>query len=408
MVRPFGALFLFFAIAVALVCCLAYVDCQSSNATQTSEEALVWQGFDHDWQRRLLHVFETPHRLGSFANYIENEEFSSNTVYAESNVTFTPGVNGDYAYPATFFSVVDSRYAEEPLQFGRGVAQASFADQASNQTGVLEATTHRSIPITLEPPAGYSAGEGAVVLRGFRLDMHCNPDLQPSGDVCNSDGIWASFLEVNVTGCGQTPSGSLQCNAVFNMIRGCNPGCNSPIAPKPFNYVMSYDLFIYYTYVFGAHASVDHVQASQNTDLGVVTKNVTTVGMGGFSQGTVAITGFAYDLQQFDDIENLGRYLERLAYNVQDVTYDAEEGSASYLATLGYYTPLTTAPAHGHYLLDTTLLQFGGGVTAVQPSASPVNGTVCISDELFHCEFNIDGVKLEETTNDVVTISFQE
>ena len=171
---------------------------------------------------------------------------------------------------------------------------------------------------------------------------------------------------------------------------------------------MSYDLFIYYTFIFGVDVTHDQVHASQNTDLGVVTKNVTTAGPSGYDQGTVAITGLSYDLQQFDDIENLGRYLERLAYNVQDVSYNPEEGSASYAATLGYYTPLTTAPAHGHYLLDTALLQFGAGVTVVEPMASPVNGTVCISDELFHCEFNIDGVKLEETTNDVVAISFEE
>ena len=171
---------------------------------------------------------------------------------------------------------------------------------------------------------------------------------------------------------------------------------------------MSYDLFVYYTYVFGAEVTADQVKASQNTDLGVVTKNVTTYGQSGFDQGTMAITGFSYDLQQFGDIENLGRYLERLAYNVQDVRYKADEGSAAYSATLGYYTVLTTAPAHGQYLLDTALLQFGAGVAAVEPMASPVNGTVCISDTLFHCEFNIDGVKLAETTNDVVVISFEE
>ena len=56
----------------------------------------IWHGFKHEWQRKFAGKFETPHRMGSIRNRLYNDEMAQ--------FTFTPGVNGDYAFPKLFYS----------------------------------------------------------------------------------------------------------------------------------------------------------------------------------------------------------------------------------------------------------------------------------------------------------------
>src|SRR3989338_8348837 len=55
---------------------------------------VVWQGFQHSWQRHVLDLFATPHRLGSVANYVETAAGSGGSNETVANITMTPGVNG--------------------------------------------------------------------------------------------------------------------------------------------------------------------------------------------------------------------------------------------------------------------------------------------------------------------------
>lgn len=64
-----------------------------------SDAFKVWNGFRHEWQRRLA-GFATPHRMGSIRNRLYNEE--------KAQFTFTPGVNGDYAFPALYYTDVEN------------------------------------------------------------------------------------------------------------------------------------------------------------------------------------------------------------------------------------------------------------------------------------------------------------
>jgi hypothetical protein len=36
-------------------------------------DGVIWQGFEHHWQRRAFGLFDTPHRMGSIANYVLSE-----------------------------------------------------------------------------------------------------------------------------------------------------------------------------------------------------------------------------------------------------------------------------------------------------------------------------------------------
>ena len=46
-----------------------------------ADNVAVWQGFQHQWERKALDVADTPHRMGSIANYITDEHYTSTTGY---------------------------------------------------------------------------------------------------------------------------------------------------------------------------------------------------------------------------------------------------------------------------------------------------------------------------------------
>lgn len=123
----------FFILLVNVYC----VHCQNLQNTT------VWQGFEHRWERRALKVVETPHRMGSFANYILNEEFNSTSQSFQANQTFTPGVNGDYSYPKTYFSllsnvgvindVIDFQFFDQSTQTDNPMASFNYSFSINTQ-----------------------------------------------------------------------------------------------------------------------------------------------------------------------------------------------------------------------------------------------------------------------------------
>jgi hypothetical protein len=73
---------------VAATLFAAAVATSATVAAAAATSAVVWHGFDVSWNRKIL-GFATPHRLGSFANYLTS---SDATAAPALNVTFTPGV----------------------------------------------------------------------------------------------------------------------------------------------------------------------------------------------------------------------------------------------------------------------------------------------------------------------------
>lgn len=54
--------------------------------------------------------------------------------------------------------------------------------------------------------------------------MYCNPDQQPEGEICNSNGIWPYYLSIeigNVTITGSTISTIIE----IELKRSCDPSC---------------------------------------------------------------------------------------------------------------------------------------------------------------------------------------
>ena len=76
-------------------------------AASTNTSTAVFQGFQYEWLRSILGEFQTPHRLGSIAAYMQDGSLFVSR--------FTPGVDGDFAHPRLFYAVVGQQAPISPL-----------------------------------------------------------------------------------------------------------------------------------------------------------------------------------------------------------------------------------------------------------------------------------------------------
>ena len=161
--------------------------------------AILWQGFHFQWLRREI-GFETPHRLGSVASYISNVSSTCNT--ATANVTcsvsgtyqvqFTPGVSGDYAYPAVYYQIIA---AMDPSQIDVSTGNTTFSfEDNSTMEPVLHATTSKNLNITMKL-ANFPLSQCQLLLQGFIVDMKC---ISTPNWPCNSNAIWPYYFNISL------------------------------------------------------------------------------------------------------------------------------------------------------------------------------------------------------------------
>ena len=161
--------------------------------------AIIWQGFHFQWMRREV-GFETPHRLGSVASYISNVSSTCDTTSANANcsvfgtyhVQFTPGVSGDYAYPAVQYQIIAATNPSE-IDIATGNKTISFEDNSTTEP-VLHANTSRIVNITIEL-ANLPLPECQLLLQGFRVDMKC---ISTPSYPCNSNAIWPYYFNISL------------------------------------------------------------------------------------------------------------------------------------------------------------------------------------------------------------------
>ena len=193
--------------------------------------AFIWQGFQHKWQRSIF-GFLTPHRVGSIENRIKNHSFNYNSTSADFLFKFTPGVNGDYAYPSTNFSIVfPKRKNYSNKVFLTSKISFNLIDEASRNSSFPHAETLYSENFEI-PLKNYTSAE--VIMNGFNIDMKCTDDS------CNSNGIWPSKLTIDISNC-KYDRGNLtrNCELIFELNRGWTPAKGGG---KAFNYKMSYNV----------------------------------------------------------------------------------------------------------------------------------------------------------------------
>lgn len=170
------------------------------------QPAIIWQGFHLQWLRREL-GFETPHRLGSVASYISNVSSTCDTnkppsvdpncsVFGTYKVQFTPGVSGDYAYPAVHYQIVAATNPSE-IDIDTGNVTFSLRDNSTTDP-VLHANTSQNMNVTLALSNSLLSSQNQqyqLLLQGFQVDMKC---ISTPNHPCNSNAIWPYYFNISV------------------------------------------------------------------------------------------------------------------------------------------------------------------------------------------------------------------
>ena len=374
-----------------------------SAAPADADGAFVWRGFSHAWERRVAGL-ETPHRISGFSNNIQNQTHSELVSQAQGNVRFSPGVDGDYAHPQIFFSAlysadVVSAEAEVPFR---------WTDNATHSSDP-EARSTLSQKISLNFPSGASGAQ--VLLRGFSMDVFCDPAKQPPGDVCNSNGMWPFRWNMEVGECSPvSPAGQVDCVVDLEIFRAWNPADVPPVE-KPFNYRLDFDVTLFLT---GLASSPGVVSESSfvPTSLGKVTAEASI--QEGIQEGRellrgnpelpkslVGMTGFGFELLETDFLKKRGRYLESLVFSVE-VMDSQGVGESALQWRMGFAAPVTVFPCKAQYWMSPVLLQFSDHAR-VSMLGGEASAPVCDDghDILFRCSW----VGLENQTNNTVLIN---
>ena len=181
----------------------------ASQVVASNVSAVIFQGFDYSWERKIL-GFETPHRLGSVAAFVDNSSLFV--------CRFTPGVDGDFAHPRLLYAVLSK---EAPISSLSGHWHSVVHDFAEKSDHPF-AETKVQERIVIKPQASVSGESGggfdnAVVLNGFNVSMLCNS----SCGICNSNGAWVYSFNMSISNC--TNDGALECEISLGLGRGWTP-----------------------------------------------------------------------------------------------------------------------------------------------------------------------------------------
>lgn len=370
----------------------------------TAERDVVWQGFRHQWLREVTNGLRTPHRLGSFASTLSPMSSSGNVT---ATTEFTPGVNGDYSHPEVFYS----EYTSNSITTTTKDVLVTFTDNSKidQTTNLPEAQTTKRSQVNFTLPTGIHTY--TAFLRGWNVQMLCDPAKQPAGEECNSNGVWPYDLSLSVGNC--TSGGSnVACWVNITLNRGIAPieTTDNPFR-KPFNYVMDFNFTVSVTFAHPSSATGQFSSTLPQTfilssgrvypgddmkDTGHIFVNP------GYGAGTVAVTGFSYKLNPVEGVPAKGRYLEWIDAHVADLGI-LNRGFHSFNYTLAWGTTKSTWPIDVTASISVVLLQFPNGDGSVKPSTS-ASGTICMSDQAFPFTFRCRLKGLKPTTTDTFTI----
>ena len=391
-------------LTITLACCCVLTPPAYSTTTP------VWNGITTAWEFRLPGGFKTPHRMGTFASLITLPSSSSpaaaaaaaaaasEEVKGEVFMAYTPGVDGDYASPQTTLGV-----AQTPPSVAAGTHDVvlTWTDTAEGPADDPVATSAESTHLVLDLgkemwAGGKGKGQGVrpgLVLAGFELDMHCNPALQPEGQVCNSNGIWASQMYLGIPPSSvewDASTSTLEADVAFNLTRGWTPDKGGG---KPFNYRMTFVVTIRVAYfVDNGSGEVAATPASSPVvakgtlwehegGKGVAT-SLSGAGGDAFPSALVGIADWAFALSSKNSSQP-GRYFESFEFALGSLVYTPSSGVASFEAHMDISAPYTVHDADVAYALTPVLLQFGSSSNTTGTLPVQATGHVCEDVKLF-------------------------
>ena len=207
-----------------LDCCLRFLECQAGEFTNELCAC----------------------RMGPISNYFDHQSVNATEQAADFHIRFTPGVNGDFAFPSAQYTAIIPKSAE--LNTQEGSFSFTFTDNISDSS-TPQATSHFKKDVVIDISS--LSGAGALsnidaVLGGFNIDMACIPG---AGLVCNSNGTWTYKFFLSFDACSLFSTTSLNCRLDFQLNRGWTP---SKGGGKPLNTRMTFNTTIFYSVIAGS------------------------------------------------------------------------------------------------------------------------------------------------------------
>jgi hypothetical protein len=344
----------------------------SHAAASANVSAVMFQGFEYQWLRRIL-GFETPHRLGSIAAYVEDRDRFA--------CRFTPGVDGDFARPRLFYAAVP---ADSPIASLNGHWHYVARDRAEqSEHPAAETRVQERIVIALSAAFRRFSGDVAVVLNGFNVSMQCDPAC----GVCNSNAAWVYSFNMSILNCSNDGS-NVECDISFGLGRGWTPTHGGG---KSFNACMIYDIAIHFLAIVHESSPSTTLLSDSIEKLGWLSDAASATqrslhAPAGAQPLFTGITAFGWDLLETDGHADRGRYLETYHFSLTQPRMSSGS-NFTYNVTLGLSDPsLTTVPARVLYHASTLTLLAPTNKSSVVATLEAV-ATVCKDDPgtAFYC-----------------------
>jgi hypothetical protein len=347
-------------------------------AASANVSAVIFQGFEYSWLHKIA-GFETPHRLGSVAAYIEDS--------SAFKCQFTPGVDGDFARPRLFYAALGER---APISSVSGLWHHVARDRAQQSEHPFAET---SVSDRVVVAVGADS-DAAVVLNGFNVSMQCDAAC---GD-CNSNGAWVYSFNMSISNCSNGGN-SVQCDIEFGLGRGWTPTHGGG---KTFNLCMTYNITIYFAAIVYRRSASPALLSDSIEQLAWLSDGVATALRSLQAPQPehplfTGITAFGWDLYETGAFADRGRYLESYHFSLTQPLMSAG-GNFTYNVSLGLSAPsLTTVPSRVRYHAGTLTLFAPCNDTLV--ATMEAVATVCKDDPAiaFYCSNHGMNASLEDT-----------
>jgi len=345
--------------------------------------ALLWQGFQHDWLRKVLGAWSVPHRVSLIENRIGEvtHALTAEGLVSEGAFHFaqSTGVDGDYMHPEGYLARV---YAPD-LHVERGSVAFKFADQTADAR-VPKAFRRFNHLIAVDAPVEV-ASHSVALFQGFSVRSRCLDEA----DVCNSDGLWPYRFLIELGTCEAVEDLTV-CPLNVEIGRAWTPnrGGVKVIEEKRVSERMSLDIDVHYVVLTGPADTLSSKRALFENALPsnhrmIFAEQVVPVPTGTSQmsdpRGAVGVSSFGFQFYPTGyerDLLHRGRYVGGWALRLRMDGLDVERGVANIGHSGGIFLPKTVTSTGVSVELGMTVLQLGHPDARVTPGQE-VAGLIC-------------------------------
>ena len=356
---------------------------EDTTGDPSDSVALLWQGFQHDWLRKVFGAWSVPHRVSLIENRIgeATHTLTEDGLVSEGAFHFaqSTGVDGDYMHPEGYVARV---YAPD-LHVTRGSVAFTFADQTEDLR--VPKAFRRFNPRVGGADPVEEASHSVALFQGFSVRSRC----LDAADECNSDGLWPYRFLIELGTCEPVGDQTV-CPLNVEIGRAWTPnrGGVKIIEEKRVSERMSLDIDVHYVVLTGPadnltskRAVFENALASNHRMIFAEQKVPVATGESGMSdpRATVGVSSFGfqfYPTGYHRDLLHRGRYVGGWALRLRMDSLDPARGVATIGHSGGIFLPKTVTSTGVSIELGMTVLQLGHPEAQVT-SGQAVAGLIC-------------------------------